>query len=162
MRVIILAGALLAAGFAGLVPAGLAPIGPAHAQGMVQVPADAIIAGRQAAYSLMGANYGDMKRAVDAKVTEVKPFKNNADAIAKWAKAVPGMFPAGTEQGNNTKALPVVWSDRAGFEKAAADLRSAAEELSKAADANDPAAFATAFADTGKACGACHRTYRAK
>ena len=152
MRGMILAGALLAAGF----------VGAAYAQGTVPMTSDAIIAARQAGYDNMSASVADMKRAVDAKVTEVKPFKNNADAIVHWARAVPTLFPPGTEKGHNTKALPTIWSDRAGFEKAAANLASAGEALSKAAEANDAAAFAVAFQNTGKACGGCHHDFRAK
>jgi cytochrome c556 len=152
MRGMILAGAVLAVGF----------IGAAYAQGTIPMSADAIIAARQAGYDNMSASVADMKRAVDAKVTEVKPFKNNADAIVHWAKAVPSLFPPGTEKGHDTKALPTVWSDRAGFEKAAMNLQVAGEALSKAAEANDPAAFAVAFQNTGKACGGCHHDFRAK
>jgi cytochrome c556 len=147
-----MAGVVLAVGF----------VGAAYAQGTVPMSADAIIAARQAGYDNMSASVADMKRAVEAKVTEVKPFKNNADAIVHWARAVPSLFPPGTEKGHNTKALPTVWSDRAGFEKAAASLATAGEALSKAAADNDAAAFAVAFQNTGKACGGCHHDFRAK
>ena len=149
MRVPMMAAALLAGGSA-----------LAQAQ-TVQVTADELIAARQAAYDLMGGNFADMKRAVEAK-SEVKPFKANAEAIGKWARAVPTMFPPGTETGHNTKALPAVWSDRPGFEKRAAALMEAADTLAKAADADDQAAFASAFQTTAKACGGCHHDYRAK
>lgn len=153
MRAKLLMGAVLGAGLFGLAQA---------QQQTVQVPADGMIAARQAAYDLMGAMFGDIKRALDAKVTDVKPFKANAEAIGNWAKNVPNMFPPGTEQGHGTKALPAIWSDRAGFEKAAGNLLSAADQLAKAADANDAAAFTAAFQATGQACGGCHRNYRAR
>ena len=153
MRVVVLTGLAVAA----------AIFGVAEAQTQtVQVPAVGIIAARQAAYALMGADATDIKRALDAKVTDVKPFKANAEAIEKWASAVQVMFPPGTEQGHDTKALPAVWSDRPGFEKAANTLKERAADLAKAADANDPAAFAAAFGEMGRACGACHRNYRQK
>ena len=155
MRGFVLTGLALAAGLVGLIQV--------QAQTKtVQVSAEGIIEARQAAYALMGAGFADMKRAVDAKVTDVKPFKANAEAIGKWASNVTTMFPPGTEQGHDTKALPTVWSDRAGFEKAAEALVSASAELAKAANANDPAAFASAFQQTGKACGGCHRNFRVK
>ncbi|MBO0711297.1 MAG: cytochrome c [Acetobacteraceae bacterium] len=124
--------------------------------------AEQTIALRQAGQHLVGASFADMKRAVDAKVTDVKPFKANAEAIDGWFQDFPLLFPSGTETGGNTKALPSVWSNRAGFDKAAADLRQATQNLARAAGANDPAAFATAFQETGKACGACHRAFHAK
>ena len=36
------------------------------------------------------------------------------------------------------------------------------DKLAVAAGSGDQAALATAFADTGKACGACHEKFRAK
>jgi len=121
----------------------------------------ALIAGRQAGMDLLSAVSGDIKRTVEAK-GDVKPLKPNADAIAAWGKAIPGMFMPGSEAGATTKALPAVWSDRAGFEKAAANLASAGEKLSAAAAAEDKAGFAEAYAAVGQACGACHRGYRAR
>ena len=130
----------------------------------VELAPSALVAIRQAGFALQGANLGDLKRAVTGGVTEVKPFKANAEAILAWAKVIPTLFPKGTDQasGQETKALPAAWSDRAGFEKAAAGLTAAAETLVKAADANDAPAFATAFKATADACGGCHRPYRAK
>ena len=126
----------------------------------VELAPSTLVAIRQAGYDLQFANMGDMKRAVEAGVTEVKPFKPNAEAILAWSKVIPALFPKGTDK--NTKALPAIWSDRAGFEKAAATLSAAAESLVKAADANDPGAFVAAFKATADACGGCHRPYRAK
>ena len=123
--------------------------------------ADAIIAGRQAAYDLMAGNGAAMKAAVDGGLA-VKPYAAGAKGIAAWARAIPGMFPPGTDTGHNTKALPAIWSDRAGFEKDAAALATAADKLVVAANADDKAAFATAFKETSDACGACHHDYRAR
>lgn len=149
MRVLILAAAMLAV------------IGVAWAQSPT-LTAEQTIALRQSGQQLVGANFAAMKRAVDARATDVKPFKEGAEAIEGWFQVFPALFPPGTETGGNTKALPSVWSNRAGFEQAAADLRQAAQKLARAADANDPAAFASAFQETGKACGACHRAFHAK
>jgi cytochrome c556 len=121
---------------------------------------DAMIATRQAGMDLQGIALGAIKAAVDAKA-DVKPLKNASDAIGNWARAIPGMFPTGTE-GGKTKALAAVWSDNAGFTKASADLATAAAALSTAAAAGDAATFADAFKAAGGACGGCHRTYRAR
>jgi len=142
---------------------GMAAIAPAHAQSDSRPAAtpEAIIAGRQAGMDLQSAIVGLMKQAVEAKA-EVKPYKDGADAIVAWSKAIPGMFPSGTEQGNSTKALSAVWCDRSGFEKAAASLTDKATKLARSAEADDKAAFAAAYQATTQACGACHRTYRAR
>jgi cytochrome c556 len=133
---------------------------PALAQD-VKLPAGDVIAARRAAFDLMTVTFAAMKHAIDTKA-DVKPFKGGAVAIGKWSEAMPGMFPEGTDQGHDTKALPAIWTDHAGFGKAAEALVVAAAALSKAADANDQTAFAAAFQDAGKACGGCHRTFRAK
>ena len=132
------------------------------AQGTGPLTPDQIIAARQSGQALMGASFTDMKYAIDTKATDVKRFKAAADAMVRWMGVFPALFPPGTEQGHDTKALPAIWSDRPGFEKDARDMVAAAQKLAQTADANDPAAFAGAFQDTGKACGACHRAYRAK
>jgi cytochrome c556 len=143
--------------------AGLSTALPAVAQTpSVTAPVSlAVIAGRQAGMDLLSAVSGDLKRAVEGKA-DVKPLKANADAIVAWGKAIPGLFMPGTESGLNTKALPAVWSDAAGFAKAAAGLSAAGEKLSAAAAAEDKAAFADAYNAVGQACGACHRGYRAR
>ena len=126
----------------------------------VELAPSTLVAIRKAGYALQGANLGSIARAVQAGVTDVKPFKDNAEAIRDWSKVIPALFPKGTDK--DTKALSAVWSDRAGFEKAATNLSVAAEALVTAADANDPAAFVAAFKATADACKGCHRPYRAK
>jgi cytochrome c556 len=120
--------------------------------------ADAAIAARKAGLQLLASASGAAKRTIDAK-GDVKPLKGTADAMAAWATAMPGLFPAGSDKGN-TKVAPEAFSDRPGFEKAAGALNAAALKLSAAADANDATAFAAAYAEVGAACGGCHRTYR--
>ena len=71
------------------------------------------------------------------------------------------LFPAGSDKGE-TKALPTVWSDMAGFQAASKNADAAFDKLSVAAGSGDMAALTAAFADTGKACGACHEKFRAK
>ena len=70
------------------------------------------------------------------------------------------MFPAGSDK--DTKALPVVWSDWAGFQAASKNAETAFDKLATAAGSGNQEALAAAFADTGKACGACHEKFRAK
>ena len=71
------------------------------------------------------------------------------------------LFPAGSDKGE-TKALPAVWSDMAGFTAASKAADAAYDKLAVAAGSGDLAAVTAAFGDTGKACGACHEKFRAK
>jgi cytochrome c556 len=120
--------------------------------------ADQLIAARQAGLKLQGAAFGGMKGVIDAK-GDVKTQAFAAGAIAAWARALPGLFPAGSD-GGTTKALPTVWSDRAGFEKAAATLATEAAKLADLAKAGDQPGFATQWGVVRNACSACHDKYR--
>ena len=145
-------------GFAALLTAGTAASLPTIAQ--AAGAADFILI-RQAGQSLLSAAFGGLKTAIDAKV-DVKTLAGRADAMVKWGKVFPLEFPAGSETGNSTKALPTIWSDRAGFDKAAANFVEAAEKLSVLAKAGDADGFAAQWKVTGDTCGACHKDYKAK
>ena len=120
--------------------------------------ADALIAGRQAAMKLSGTTFGSMKAAIDAG-GDVTKLGFAAKALTDWGHAIPGMFPAGSD-GGATKALPTVWSDRAGFVKAAATYEAAAQKLGDLAKAGDAAGVAAQWTVVRGTCGACHDTYR--
>ena len=120
------------------------------------------IAVRQAGMDLQGAALGATAQAVKAGV-EVKTFAGTGSSIAAWAKQLPTLYPPESNKGEPaTKALPAIWTDNAGFIKDAADLGTAADKMTAAAKANDKEAFADALKSVGQACGACHKTYRAK
>lgn len=126
---------------------------PAQAQDYIAI--------RQAGQDLMAGTFGGLRIAVTAK-TDVKTLLPAANGLAAWMRVYPTLFPKGTETGGNTKALPAVWSDRAGFDKAAANLVDAAQKLADLAKAGDTEAFAAQVKAVGEACGACHKDYRAK
>jgi len=127
----------------------------------VPLPADTIIAARQAGYDLQAGVAMAMKTVIDAG-GDVKGLEDGAKGLSKWGHVIPTMFPDGTQSGHDTKARPEIWSDRAGFEKAAATFWTAADKLATLAAANDKASFATQYTETTQACGACHRAYRVK
>ncbi len=127
--------------------------------GRPDVSAADIIAGRQAAYRLSAALFGQMKAAID-RGDDVKGQAFPARALAGWAKALPGMFPAGTGV-SPSHALPLVWSDRADFEAKAATYAAEAGKLADLAKAGDKAGFATQWGVVRDACGACHDKFKA-
>ena len=133
MKKLLLATAVVAAGLS---------LGVAQAQAPVR---DAV-AVRQVAMGLSGGTAAALRAGVEAK-TEAKNFAGAGNAISNFGKVLPGLFPQGS--GANTKALPAVWTDWAGFEKAAAA-------------ANDSAKLADAVKAVGDACVACHRQFRAR
>lgn len=161
----VLAAALLAASLTGFVGLAIAqtiqpPTPPALPKPPFANPQDAIVA-RQASYKAQGQMFGAMKKAIDAK-QDPAPFAADAAWMAQWGQLIPQMFPPGSETGHDTKALPAIWKDKAGFDKDAADFNAAAAKLSQVATTNDKAAFAAQYQAVGRTCGACHRTYRAR
>ncbi|HTZ70270.1 MAG TPA: cytochrome c [Acetobacteraceae bacterium] len=135
---------------------------PALAQAPgITVPADTLIAARQSNFLLSEGTFMGMKNAIADK-EDVTVWADAAGFLANWAGTLPSLFPPGTEKGHDTKALAAVWTDRAGFEKAATRYGDAAKKLQAAAKSGDKAAFAAAFKETGKACGACHKKFRQK
>lgn len=96
----------------------------------------------------------DAKGATSGAVEQAAKLKTLEASFVK-------LFPAGSDKGE-TKALPAIWTDMAGFQAAnkAADV--AYDKLAVAAGSGNLEALTAAFGETGKACGACHDKFRAK
>jgi len=119
-----------------------------------------VIAQRKDNRKQMGAAMRAVKAIVEAK----GPTSGAVEQAAKMKTleaAFVKMFPPGSDKGD-TRALPAVWTDWAGFEAASKATSMAVDNLAKAAGSGDQAALAAAFAATGKTCGACHQKFQAK
>ena len=119
-----------------------------------------IIKQRQDNRKATAAEMRAIKGIIDAK-GDAKGAVAHAAKLKELELAFVKMFPAGSDKGE-TKALPTVWTDMPGFQKASQAADAAYDKLAVAAGSGDLAALGVAFGDTGKACGACHNTYRAK
>jgi cytochrome c556 len=142
MRFWILVGAAIAA---------LGTAGAALAQDVIQQRRDGLRA--------MGRHMEAIKAVSDAR-GDPRPLVARVDEMIAFYRGLPALFPEGSGSGD-TRALPAIWSDRAGFERANANMLTQLEALRAAAAAGDPAALTAAFGQTGQTCGACHRPYRA-
>jgi cytochrome c556 len=121
------------------------------------------IAARQASLDMSSITFHSMSEAMKAG-NEAKSVGYPAAALAKWAKALPRMFPPGTGEGETSvfsQALPAIWKDRAGFDQAAANYAAATARLAALAGANDTAGFTKQLEEVSQACGACHARYKA-
>ncbi|UYN95463.1 MAG: cytochrome c [Enhydrobacter sp.] len=107
-----------------------------------------------------GAQMRAIKGIIDAK-GNVAPVVQHAAKLKELELAFVKMFPAGSDKGE-TKALPVIWTNRAGFDAASKAADAAYDKLAVAAGSGDLAAVTAAYAEVGKQCGACHNTFRAK
>ena len=119
------------------------------------------IAMRQVGMDLAGGSFGFIRAMVAAK-GDVTKLEDPGKALARWGRTIPVVFPPGTDKGENTKALPVIWSERADFEKAASKMADSATKLAELAKAGDADGVAAQTKELGEACGACHRHFRAK
>ena len=104
--------------------------------------------------------YRGIKAAVDSGADVTHSF-HEAEGIARWGEAIPGLFPAGSG-GGESRARPEIWQHRADFDQKAADLRDAATVLLQRARAGDRPGFAAQAAAVEAACNACHHSYRSE
>jgi cytochrome c556 len=137
--------------------------GTAVAQGVAQTE---VITARRDGLKRMSQHMEAIKAATEAR-SDPQALVARAEDMQAWFQALPTRFPAGTDTPpgtgpGQTRALPVIWTERAGFERAAANAAAAAGVLRTAAASGDAAATAKAFQELGSTCGACHRTYRAR
>lgn len=120
--------------------------------------AEQIIAARQASFDLSAAAFGGIAKAAKDGGA-VKDMGFPAHGLAKWAHALPTLFPANTATGN-TKAKPEIWSNAPGFAKASANYMAATDKLAQLSEANDTAGFTAQIGEVKKACDACHQDFR--
>ena len=131
------------------------------------VDAQTVIETRQKAMKELGGHMKAINGFVEKGEGDAATVAEHATAIAETSKKIPELFPEGTSladgHGVKTAAKPEIWSDRAGFEKAAAYLGEEAGHLVEAAKGGDKQAIAAAFAELGKdGCGGCHSKFRQK
>jgi cytochrome c556 len=120
-----------------------------------------VIKQRQDNRETAGKTLKEIKGVLDAK-GDAKSIVAMAAKLKELETAFDKLFPKGSDQGAKTAALPVIWTDMDGFLAASKAASAAYDKLAVAAGSGDLAAVQAAFADTGKACGACHAKYRAK
>jgi cytochrome c556 len=91
-------------------------------------------------------------------------IKVQAAKIDAGAKALPTWFPVGSgpAPGVKTEALPLIWTDTAGFAAKQHAFALAAAKFDTAAQTGDQAALLPAAKSVGAACKSCHDTYKAK
>lgn len=81
-----------------------------------------------------------------------------ATKLLELQKAYMTMFPAGSDKGE-TKALPNIWTDWAGFLEVNKQTEDAMTKLIAASKGTDLAALGDAFKEMNAGCTACHKKY---
>lgn len=127
--------------------------------GMAQTPAPGavqpldVIVVRQSGMDMLYGSWRALTAGVSAK-TEPKNFTLAVRGIVTFSKMIPVLFPQSAGLGET--GLADIFEDRAGFEKAAANMVATAEALLKVTQANDAAGMPAAVKALSEACGACH------
>ena len=133
------------------------------ATALAQAKPDVLVGQRQGAMKLIGKYWGPIAGMASGKVS---PY--NADVILRNATYLENLaqmpwdgFHESTK-GEKSRALPEVWTNKAKFDEAADRLQAETAKLGQVARARDEAGVKAQFGAVGKACGACHDSFRAK
>ena len=115
---------------------------------------------RQAAFSLISYNFGDMGAMLKGqKPFDEATFSMRADNVAALSKLPHEGFIEGSDKGD-TRALEKIWQDKADFDSKMKTFIDNAAALAVAAKTTDQSTIKKAFVNTGKSCKACHDGFR--
>lgn len=120
---------------------------------------------RKAVMQSIGAHFGATIAAIKSgDKKQIQAAARQAQAINTLSKGIVILTPRGSGASvGKTRALPKIWQDWAGYQKAAAALTEESAKLVAALKTGDAKAAMSQFGRTGKVgCGGCHGTYRAK
>lgn len=122
------------------------------------------ITDRQANFKKMGASMKVFKDQLASGTLSKPELVAAAKTIADAGRAQLDKFPAGSDAsaGVKTGALPVIWSDRASFDKDLNSLIDAADKLAIVSETGDAKAIGDQFKIVGETCSTCHKQFRAK
>jgi cytochrome c556 len=118
-----------------------------------------VLTARKDGFKMLAANMEAIQKVVQER-QPVAAAVAPARAIAEHAPKIKTLFPPGSDAGQ-TRALPAIWSDRAGFDRVADAFVTQANALVAAAEGGNASTLGSALQATGQACGMCHRPYRA-
>jgi len=123
------------------------------------------LAHRKAVMRSIGTHFGAIKGAiVSGDSNRIKAAARHAMAMNWLSAGITTVTPKGSgQEAGKSEALPKIWTDWAGYRKAAAGLTTESGKLAAVLKTGDAKAAMAQFANTGKiGCGGCHRYYRAK
>ena len=116
---------------------------------------------RQSMMAAIGGHNGSASQILRGKVAPPGHLAMHANALRDLTADLAALFPEGSDFGE-TKARADIWSDWAGFEKAANDAKTATAAFAEAVTGGDAGNIEAAFKQVGEACKGCHKTYREK
>lgn len=115
---------------------------------------------RKAAFTVMATHFGRVAAMANGRIPfDAKAAADNAEIATIMSKLPYAGFVDGSDKGE-TKAEPKIWAEKDKFNAAATTMQEAMAKLNVAAKGGNLDAIKAAVGDTGKACKACHDTYR--
>jgi cytochrome c556 len=115
---------------------------------------------RKSAFTVMATHFGRVAGMANGKIPfDAKVAAENAEIATMMSKLPYAGFVEGTDKGE-TKAEPKIWAEKDKFNAAATKMQEEMVKLNVAAKGGNLDAIKAAAGDTGKACKACHDTYR--
>ncbi len=124
----------------------------------VAASAGTVVENRVATMKAQAKNLGAIGAVAKGKAEYSMALVGNAEALVQLTKNIEILFPPGSK-GKRTK--PEIWSDWAAFVKGADALEKATPGLVVAVKTGDIAKIGAAVKMVGKACGGCHKPFRA-
>jgi cytochrome c556 len=116
-----------------------------------------VVALRKTGMALNNGTYTELENLMATK-TDMRRIGYFASVLQRWGNLIPELFPPGSDK-EPTRAKAEIWSDPAGFKKAAQTFADTAGSLAAAAKAGDAAAASAAFEKLDQACDDCHKSY---
>jgi cytochrome c556 len=115
---------------------------------------------RKAAFTVMARHFGIVAGMANGRIPfDAKAVAENAEIATIVSKLPYAGFVDGTDKGD-TKAEPKIWTEKDKFNAAATTMQEAMAKLNVAAKGGNQDAVKAAAGDVGKACKACHDSYR--
>ena len=115
---------------------------------------------RKAAFTVMARHFGIVAGMANGKIPfDAKAAVDNAEIATMMSKLPYAGFVEGSDKGE-TKAEPKIWAEKDKFNAAATTMQEAMAKLNVVAKSGNLDAIKVAVGDTGKACKACHDSYR--
>lgn len=129
---------------------------------LAQAKPDVMVKQRQSVMTLQGKYLGPMAAMAQGKAPyNAGVVQRNAGFLDNLSRMAWDGFDPGTK-GEKSRALPAVYDNKAKFDEAASRLENEASKLAAVSRSGDEAAVKAQIGAVGKACGACHESFRAK
>ena len=131
-------------------------------EALAQAKPEALVKQRQAAMTLQGKYFGPMAGMAQGRIPyDAKIVQRNAGFLDNLSRMPWDGFDAATKDVKSA-ALPAIWTDSAKWSEAADRLQTEASKLYAVSRSGDEAAVKAQIGAVGKACGACHESFRQK